>query len=99
MVLLFYAQFNCRSNILFKQPMLSSITNIHIKPFKYEVWQITLLMLIGFVLILLFLNKFKVNRGPSITVLDIIGLVQGAICQQGKYYLKHNIMLLVITNY
>jgi len=76
--------------------MLSSITNIHIKPFKYEVWQITLLMLIGFVLILLFLNKFKVNRDPSITVLDIIGLVQGAICQQGKYYLKH-IMLLLIS--
>ncbi|XP_029347065.1 ionotropic receptor 75a-like [Acyrthosiphon pisum] len=71
------------SNILFKQPMLSSITNIHIKPFKYEVWQITLYMLIGFVLILLFLNKFKANRSPSITVLDIIGLVHGAICQQG----------------
>lgn len=73
--------------------MLSSITNIHIKPFKYEVWQITLLMVIGFILILLFLNKFKVNRGSSITVLDIIGLVHGAICQQGKHYLKHNVII------
>lgn len=77
--------------------MLSSITNIHIKPFKYEVWKITLLMLIGFVLILLFLNKFKVNRGSSLPVLDIIGLVHGAICQQGKNYSKHQ-MLLVFKN-
>lgn len=73
--------------------MLSSITNIHIKPFKYEVWQITLLMVIGFILILLFLNKFKVNRGSLVTtVLDIIGLVHGAICQQGKHSLKHNVI-------
>ncbi|CAH1738067.1 unnamed protein product [Aphis gossypii] len=72
------------SNILFKQPMLSSVTNIHIEPFKYEVWQVTLVMLMGFVLILLFLNKFKANRRTSLNVLEIIGLVHGAICQQGS---------------
>jgi len=78
--------------LLFKQPMLSSIINIHIKPFEYEVWLITLIMLIGFILILLLLNKFKVDcSGPSLTVLDIIGLVHGAICQQGKYYFIRNI--------
>jgi len=66
--------------------MLSSITNIHIKPFKNEVWQVTLVMLIGFVLILLFLNKFKANRRTSLNALQIIGLVHGAICQQGNNY-------------
>jgi len=65
--------------------MLSSVTNIHIEPFKYEVWQVTLVMLMGFVLILLFLNKFKANRRTSLNVLEIIGLVHGAICQQGNY--------------
>jgi len=67
--------------------MLSSITNIHIKPFKHEVWQVTLIMLIGFILIILFLNKFKAIHGQSLNVWEIIGLVHGAICQQGKHYL------------
>jgi len=79
--------------------MLSTITNIHIKPFKYEVWIIILLMLIGFVLVLLLLNKFKANHGPMVTMLDIIGLVHGAICQQGKYYLKHQMLQEFPSNY
>lgn len=70
--------------------MLSSVTNIHIKPFKYEVWQVILVMVMGFVLILLFLNKFKANRRTPLNVLEIIGLVHGAICQQGNNYFIQN---------
>lgn len=56
-----------------------------------------LIMLIGFVFIILFLNKFKsANRGQPLNVIDIIGLVHGAICQQGKYNLSK--MRLVFNN-
>ncbi|XP_060851638.1 glutamate receptor ionotropic, delta-1-like [Rhopalosiphum padi] len=41
-------------------------------------------MLIGFILIILFLNKFKAIHGQSLNVWEIIGLVHGAICQQGS---------------
>jgi len=41
----------------------------------------TLIILVGFVSIIIFLNVFKLSH--KLTVLDIIGLVHGAICQQG----------------
>lgn len=76
-----------RSDILFKQPKLSSITNIHIQPFRIEVWLMTLFVFIVFILIVIFLNKFKANQMQSwLSTPDIFGLVQGAICQQGTYF-------------
>lgn len=76
-----------RTTALFRQPSLSSVHNILLLPFKFEVWLVGLVILIVFVFILVFLirmnNHFMKNDKSPLNVPDIIILVHGAICQQG----------------
>ncbi|CAH1738068.1 unnamed protein product [Aphis gossypii] len=72
---------------LFKQPPLSSVHNICILPFKFEVWMVTLFTFIGFTILIAFLSRttrrFKKDEKESLNVLDSVTIVHGAICQQG----------------
>lgn len=79
--------FDCRPAALFKQPPLSSVHNICILPFKFEVWMVTLFTFIGFTILIAFLSRttrrFKKDEKESLNVLDSVTIVHGAICQQG----------------
>lgn len=72
---------------LFKQPPLSSVHNICILPFKFEVWMVTLFTFIGFTILIAFLSRttrtFKKDDEETLNVLDSVTIVHGAICQQG----------------
>ncbi|XP_060852766.1 glutamate receptor ionotropic, kainate glr-3-like [Rhopalosiphum padi] len=72
---------------LFKQPPLSSVHNICILPFKFEVWMVTLFTFIGFTILIAFLSRttraFKKDEKETLNVLDSVTIVHGAICQQG----------------
>ncbi|XP_025421996.1 probable glutamate receptor [Sipha flava] len=85
------------NNILFRQPKLSSIKNIHIQPFRNEVWLIILFLFVGFVTIIILMNRFKANGKKSLTILDIIELVLGAICQQGTVNVLNMISIKVVV--
>ncbi|XP_026805088.1 uncharacterized protein LOC113548417 [Rhopalosiphum maidis] len=72
---------------LFKQPPLSSVHNICILPFKFEVWMVTLFTFIGFTILIAFLSRttraFKKDEKETLNVLESVTIVHGAICQQG----------------
>ncbi|XP_050421371.1 uncharacterized protein LOC126833853 [Adelges cooleyi] len=72
---------------LYKQPSLSSVYNICVLPFNFEVWLVTFFTFLGFTIVILCLNRTsKIVRHDeieSITILDSVTLVHGAICQQG----------------
>ncbi|XP_029347273.1 glutamate receptor ionotropic, delta-1-like [Acyrthosiphon pisum] len=72
---------------LFKQPPLSSVHNICILPFKFEVWMVTLFTFIGFTILIAFLSRMtrrlKKDEEETLNVLDSVTIVHGAICQQG----------------
>jgi len=83
-----------RLTALFKQPPLSSTHNICLLPFKFEVWMVTFFTLLIFVVLFVILShvtkKFKKNDEDSLTVLDSVTIVHGAICQQGILYTSMN---------
>ncbi|VVC30079.1 Ionotropic glutamate receptor [Cinara cedri] len=72
---------------LFKQPPLSSVRNICVLPFKFEVWMAMLITLVGFTVLIIFLawmtQRFEKNGDEALTILDSVIIVHGAICQQG----------------
>ncbi|XP_025422107.1 glutamate receptor 2-like [Sipha flava] len=72
---------------LFKQPPLSSVRNICVLPFKTEVWMMTFFTFLAFTGLIVFLSrvtkKFKNTDDETLTVLDSVTIVHGAICQQG----------------
>lgn len=78
----------CRPAVLFKQPPLSSVRNICILPFKFEVWMMTFFTLLGFTVLIVFLarttKQYRKNDEETLTVLDSVTIVHGAICQQGN---------------
>lgn len=78
-----------RTTALFRQPSLSSVNNILLLPFSVELWLILLLFFFIFIFIIVLLtrtnNKLKNQREYSTSIQEIITLVQGAICQQGKF--------------
>lgn len=54
----------------------------------------TSLLFVGFVAVIALLNGFKGNdKKTSLTLMDIIELVLGAICQQGKQYFMATISI------
>lgn len=75
--------------MLFKQPQLSSVHNILLLPFTFELWLMVLAILFVFAFVLVLLaranDRINVERNSSPNVQDILILIHGAICQQGKY--------------
>lgn len=80
---------NCfyRPAALFKQPPLSSVRNVCILPFTYEVWMVILFTFLGFVILIIFITRitkrFKKDDEETLNILDSVTIVHGAICQQG----------------
>lgn len=70
---------NIRALIFFRQPSLSSISNIFILPFEIRVW----LCIFLFYLLAVIATYFQVILHRETSLLDSISMVMGAICQQG----------------
>lgn len=87
---------NCfyRPAALFKQPPLSSIHNICVMPFSYEVWMVIFFTFFAFVVLIIFITRitkhYKKDDEETLTILDSVTIVHGAICQQGtkNYFLR-----------
>eukprot|EP00102_Acyrthosiphon_pisum_P025866 XP_016663076.1 PREDICTED: glutamate receptor ionotropic, delta-1-like [Acyrthosiphon pisum] len=77
-----------RTTAIFRQPSLSSVHNILLLPFTFDVWLGICATLCAFVLTLVFLmrvnNYFAEKKYDTLNVLEIVTLVHGAICQQGS---------------
>lgn len=75
-----------RSAVLFRQPPLSSVKNIYTLPYSISVW-ISCGILFILIILTLFL-ELKLNKNRTLDdwndIFDIITLVLGSICQQGK---------------
>ncbi|XP_050546126.1 uncharacterized protein LOC126908256 [Daktulosphaira vitifoliae] len=92
---------------LYRQPSLSSVYNICILPFKFDVWLAIFCIFLGFIIVIICLNRitklFDKNPAGSMSILDSIILVHGAICQQGfsinlnSISLKISIFVLFVT--
>lgn len=76
-----------RTVALFRQPPLSSVHNILSLPFTSEVWSVILVTVVVFVITLVVFTRAadcaRVHGAPP-SVQDVITLVHGAVCQQGK---------------
>lgn len=83
----FFSLFH-RNVAMFRQPSLSSTYNILTLPFTLGVWIVLMVIFLIFVLTLVFLarmdNYFKQNMKNALHFQEIITLVHGAFCQQGK---------------
>ncbi|VVC30078.1 Ionotropic glutamate receptor [Cinara cedri] len=76
-----------RNIALFRQPSLSSVYNILLLPFTFELWLTAWLVVFVFVLVLVILtrtiDRIKKDVKNSMSTLEIFTLVHGAVCQQG----------------
>ncbi|CAI6365967.1 unnamed protein product [Macrosiphum euphorbiae] len=77
-----------RTTAIFRQPSLSSVHNILLLPFTFDVWLGICATLCAFVLTLVFLmrvnNYFAEKKYATLNIPEIVTLVHGAICQQGS---------------
>lgn len=86
-----------RTTALFRQPLLSSVYNIQLLPFAFDVWLVISVMIFVFIVVLFFftiVNNYLIEKKkitPNIE--EIITLVHGALCQQGKSILSSNGMI------
>jgi len=74
---------------MFRQPSLSSVHNILLLPFTSDVWIGICATLCVFVFTLMLLmrvnNYLEEKKYGTLNVPEIVTLVHGAICQQGKF--------------
>ncbi|KAG8267878.1 hypothetical protein J6590_040661 [Homalodisca vitripennis] len=83
--------YHIRTTLLFRQPSLSSVSNIFILPFGTDVWICCLAYCI--IVIIIFSCELVIARcfGISCVVLqnttymDVVSLVLGTVCQQGSH--------------
>nr|APZ81415.1 ionotropic receptor 75d [Adelphocoris lineolatus] len=79
--------FEFKTGIIFKQPSLSSVSNIYLLPFSRHVWAACG----GLLLFVLIILCIAVSSGdaqtftPPATFLDMVNIVLGFVCQQGSY--------------
>lgn len=76
--------FQTRTPLIYRQPPLSSVSNIFILPLSVRVWQCCFVVLLVVLLIMVcqLLHPLLRNR---ITIFDLITFLWGAVCQQGTH--------------
>ncbi|BES95659.1 Ligand-gated ion channel [Nesidiocoris tenuis] len=79
--------FEFKTGIIFKQPSLSSVSNIYLLPFSRHVWAAcgALLALVLLLLIVEFSCGDGAKFSPPGSILDMVTVVFGSVCQQGSY--------------
>lgn len=81
--------FEIKSKLIFKQPALSSVSNIYVLPFTKLVWiSCSGLILLTALLLLIDALVTVGNRQAfyeEVTPLDIATIIIGCVCQQGSY--------------
>lgn len=76
--------FQTRTPLVYRQPPLSSVSNIFVLPLSIRVWQCcsAILLVILLIMICQLLHPMLRNR---ISIFDIITFLWGAVCQQGTH--------------
>lgn len=81
---LFFFFADARTMIIFRQPPLSSVSNIFLLPLDIGVWHCCILM-IFVVFLIMFLQVFHPLLRNHISFIDVLTFVWGAFCQQGTH--------------
>lgn len=76
--------FNTRTPLVYRQPPLSSISNIFVLPLSVQVWQCCFVILFVVLLIMMcqLLHPMLRNR---FSIFDVSTFLWGAVCQQGTH--------------
>lgn len=91
-----------RARVIFRQPPLSSISNIYLLPFNRSVWYSCggLILIIAIIIIFqLRLSKNGDEIVKLINIFDLITFISGAVCQQGIIFLCYQCALLNICSF
>ncbi|KZC14435.1 Glutamate receptor delta-1 subunit [Dufourea novaeangliae] len=96
-----------RSLFIFRQPLLSTVSNIFTLPFHRSVWLALGVFLLLVVVLLYFSSKWEYRRGTSEyweslnpaeqTLSDNVMVVLGAMAQQGYYYEPYRVPPRIVT--
>lgn len=75
----------CRTPLIFRQPPLSAVANIFILPLAPLVWICICILFVVVYFTMIVQLQHPILKAMSISMLDIVTLIVGAICQQGTH--------------
>lgn len=78
--------FYYRARIIFRQPPLSTVSNIYVLPFSSTVWICicTLILIIAVAIVIqILLTRSQEPDLKELSLTDLFTFITGAICQQG----------------